>query len=309
MPGKIPILRIAVALVVSTAIVVAILLGASATVFPLTTARADLQLGRRVFENKCASCHSVERDHALTFGPSLFEIGKTASSRRKGLSAEDYIFESIVKPNTFRSPGTTGEMSDRIAHGLTRNELLSVSAFLCSQGAKPDYRALVALVSKWSPPAVSEGPSLKLASLERGRELFFNRLNCSTCHTVDNIPGSNVLAPDLSKAGLHTRRHLRRSIEKPDEHIAKGFELWTVLHRDGIAVTGRRLPSPANTVKLVFLDKSAGLVIRVFRHEELEDLGDRRFVKRQNKSAMPNLAGKLNQNDMNALLDFLSTLR
>lgn len=290
-------------------VVVVSMLGASATVFPLTSLKADPKLGSAVFQAKCAACHAIDENHPPTYGPSLFEIGKSAGSRRDGMTAEEYIFESITKPDAFRRSGTTGEMSAEIAHGLSRNELISVTAFLCSQGHDPDYRSLVRLVEDWSPPKDRQTRRLKLASLERGRELFFHELKCNICHGVDRMPGDDFLAPDLSKAGLHTRKYLRESIVNPSAHIVKGFEQYSVLHSDGIPYSGRLLPSPKGTTRLIWLDKSSRIVVRQFDDDELEEFSDGKRIQRQKASLMPLFVKRIGPEDIDALLDFLSILR
>jgi mono/diheme cytochrome c family protein len=65
----------------------------------------ELQAGRAVFDrNGCAACHAVQGDTRLV-GPSLAGIARAGASRKPGMSAEDYIRESIEDPNAFIVPG------------------------------------------------------------------------------------------------------------------------------------------------------------------------------------------------------------
>ncbi len=63
--------------------------------------------GAQLFQAKgCASCHAGP-DTAASFGssfPSLVAASEWADDRRPGLTAEDYLAESIAAPNAFFSP-------------------------------------------------------------------------------------------------------------------------------------------------------------------------------------------------------------
>jgi cytochrome c1 len=53
----------------------------------------------------CASCHSGPDTVArISVAPSLADVGDWAGQRRPGLSAGDYVKESIVNPQAFISP-------------------------------------------------------------------------------------------------------------------------------------------------------------------------------------------------------------
>lgn len=48
----------------------------------------------------CVTCHSLSEGVALV-GPSLYAIGTTAGTRVPGLSAEEYLRQSIVEPDAY----------------------------------------------------------------------------------------------------------------------------------------------------------------------------------------------------------------
>jgi nitric oxide reductase subunit C len=64
--------------------------------------------GQRIFTQvaspPCSSCHSVDPGVTLV-GPSLAGIGTSAGSIESGVSAEEYLRQSIVDPNAFITPG------------------------------------------------------------------------------------------------------------------------------------------------------------------------------------------------------------
>jgi len=54
----------------------------------------------------CISCHSLSLE-TKTVGPSLFMIGKRADKMVKGLSAQQYIKQSIINPDAYIVNGYT----------------------------------------------------------------------------------------------------------------------------------------------------------------------------------------------------------
>jgi cytochrome c oxidase subunit II len=66
-----------------------------------------LAKGRQVFNNSgCNACHALKDAGAAgAVGPKLDGIGTTAAAREPGVSAEEYIHQSIVKPNEFVAQG------------------------------------------------------------------------------------------------------------------------------------------------------------------------------------------------------------
>lgn len=68
------------------------------------TGSADpLELGQSVFASNCTACHSTSS--ATLVGPGLAGLGDRAGSTVSGLTAEDYIRQSIVEPGAFLVEG------------------------------------------------------------------------------------------------------------------------------------------------------------------------------------------------------------
>ena len=76
---------------------------------PAATASAELD-GASLFSAKgCASCHDGPDTRSLVDGfPSLTDVAFFAGSRVPGMSAEDYVAESIERPSAFISPAFQG---------------------------------------------------------------------------------------------------------------------------------------------------------------------------------------------------------
>ena len=66
----------------------------------------DAENGPDVYQlNGCAGCHGNPEDpNWVGLGPWLGNIGKDAETRVEGMSAEQYIYESILDPNAFIAP-------------------------------------------------------------------------------------------------------------------------------------------------------------------------------------------------------------
>lgn len=66
--------------------------------------------GHELFQAKgCAGCHDGPDSTALVGGfPSLIGADGWAGDRRPGMSADEYLTESIVEPSAFVSPAFTG---------------------------------------------------------------------------------------------------------------------------------------------------------------------------------------------------------
>ncbi len=91
--------------------------------------------GAAIFQSKgCAMCHSGP-DSASTFGgfPTLLDASTWAEQRKPGMSAPDYLRESVRNPSAFRSPefvaggGPTSGMPDL---GLSDAEIDAVVTYL-----------------------------------------------------------------------------------------------------------------------------------------------------------------------------------
>jgi cytochrome c oxidase subunit 2 len=77
----------------------------------------------------CSTCHSIDGTSGL--GPSLQGIGTTAGARVPGLSAGEYITQSIIDPDAFVVDGfPSGLMPQTFRESLTDQQLADVIAYL-----------------------------------------------------------------------------------------------------------------------------------------------------------------------------------
>lgn len=90
--------------------------------------------GRQVYRALgCASCHEGSLfDLFRPVGPPLNEIGLVGRKRVPGMSAEDYIRQSITDPGAFVVPGYPDSMPRGLSRDLSPEDLAALVAYLAS---------------------------------------------------------------------------------------------------------------------------------------------------------------------------------
>ena len=94
-----------------------------------------VERGRYLFSNApaiCSTCHSLQPDVVIV-GPSLAGVANRAGNRVAGLSAEEYIRNSIVHPSDFIVPGFQDVMQKNFGDVLTSDQINDLIAFLLTQ--------------------------------------------------------------------------------------------------------------------------------------------------------------------------------
>jgi len=79
----------------------------------------------------CANCHEPNL-FGQRLGPPLDRIGTVAATRRPGMSAEDYIRQSIVDPGAYLVPGYQDSMPRDLGRDLSPTDLDALVAYLLS---------------------------------------------------------------------------------------------------------------------------------------------------------------------------------
>jgi mono/diheme cytochrome c family protein len=102
----------------------------TSTVTPTLDPASDAGQGRTLFQANCATCHSTA-EAVLLVGPSLAHIATVSQTRIEGLSAKDYLRESIVNPNAYTVEGfLEGTMQQNFGQTLTSDEVNQIVAYL-----------------------------------------------------------------------------------------------------------------------------------------------------------------------------------
>lgn len=78
----------------------------------------------------CRICHSLEPNEVIV-GPSFYRLAERAATRLPGLSAEEYIRQSILEPNAYVVPGfPKRQMIQNLGEILTEDQIDDLIAFL-----------------------------------------------------------------------------------------------------------------------------------------------------------------------------------
>ena len=91
--------------------------------------------GQKVFlDNGCGGCHTIDGLSAGTVGPNQTLIGSIAETRIPGMSAEDYIRESILDPSAYVVEGYPDDvMLKNYGDLISPDEISDLVAFLLAQ--------------------------------------------------------------------------------------------------------------------------------------------------------------------------------
>lgn len=193
-----------------------------------------LASGRELFGaggERCSQCHILD-DGPPGRGPSLAGVGARAASRKRGLSAREYILESLVEPKAYVAKGFAPIMPEVYKSPLDLSEfdILAVTAFLESLGGKVTVTRKDTLKPEWSKRIATAkkagGSRPPKGDLAHGKSLFYQEMRCLACHRT-LVEGKKVgggLGPDLSGVGLiQGPDYLRESIVEPGAVVVAPF--------------------------------------------------------------------------------------
>ncbi len=100
------------------------------------SAIGDPAQGRQIYETggasgvPCLTCHTL--DGSALVGPSFQGIAGRAGTRVEGLSAEEYLRQSILEPTAYVVEGFEPTMPETYADTLSEDDINNVIAFLLS---------------------------------------------------------------------------------------------------------------------------------------------------------------------------------
>lgn len=103
--------------------------GAPSALLATPTFTVREQQGERLFVQRCASCHSTIAD-TVVVGPSLAGVGSRAGQRMEGVSASEYLRQSIKAPAAYLVPGYRDQMPGSLAEALSEEEIDALLAYL-----------------------------------------------------------------------------------------------------------------------------------------------------------------------------------
>ena len=224
--------------------------------------QADIDAGARLYNGQCQQCHGLNGDQI------------SGIDLRRGIFRRSNSDEDLAKVITTGVAGTAMP-----PFSLQPAEVTSVIAFIRA-GFDP------------------AGTAVKVGNAAHGRELFFGKAQCNSCHRVGGA-GPRV-APDLSDIGsLRGPAALQRSVMDPSSQMMPINRPVHIVMKDGKTINGRRLNEDTLTVQLID------------EHEKLMSI-DKTAIKAMNvdtKSSMPSFAGKLTPDEISDVIAYLLTLK
>lgn len=99
--------------------------------------KAKLETGRQIYNTggpssvPCATCHTL--DGTQLVGPSFKGLKDRAGSRVPGMSAEDYLRQSILDPSAYIVDGFQNQMYKEYGKTLTADQIDGLVTFLMAQ--------------------------------------------------------------------------------------------------------------------------------------------------------------------------------
>lgn len=161
-----------------------------------------IEAGERTFNTKgtCNICHAIGRPGNR--GPDLAGIAIRAAGRKPGMSAKQYLLESLLKPSAYLVKGY-GALMPPMARILTPGEIMVTVAYLQSLGDEVDItaeevrQAMKALTpaagpGRAGPPAraaVAAG-AVNSGDPKRGGQIYVQ--HCAACHGPDPVKDGPV---------------------------------------------------------------------------------------------------------------------
>jgi mono/diheme cytochrome c family protein len=178
-----------------------------------------VKAGEEIFKTKgtCEICHRIGQKG--TRAPDLAGIGTRAAKTKPGMSAKQYIIESLLEPGSYLVEGYPNIMPhvDKPPIGLNRSELWALTAFLESLGGTPDVK--LDDIPKTAGAAASGGGAAAEVKIpgdsKAGEAVFQGKGGCIACHKAGKI-GASPVGPDLSQiAKIQTPDYIMKKILDP----------------------------------------------------------------------------------------------
>jgi cytochrome c553 len=122
----------------ATLLTLALLL-AGCTALPTvpTSIAGDVERGGQLFAQgqgdtpPCSNCHqTVTGQFGFTIGPNLDGIGESAGMRVDGLTAEEYLLQSMLEPRRYIVPGYRDIMYPDYSRHLTEQNIQDLIGYL-----------------------------------------------------------------------------------------------------------------------------------------------------------------------------------
>ena len=192
----------------------------------LVAGGADKAVGKQLFTEKCAACHTLAEAKAVgKIGPNL--DAAFGSDRAQGF--EESTVRQVVA-DQIKFPGNyDAEKGPTMPKDLVQGENVDdVAAYVAFVAGRPKNS-----VTASAPPATTTTPGTSGggggAASAAGKKAFVDN-GCNSCHTLTAAGATGTIGPDLDKlktfataANMPLESFIRESIVHPDDYVEKGF--------------------------------------------------------------------------------------
>lgn len=186
-------------------------------VITVTTPPAELAaIGEELVRVKggCLICHKVT-ETGNERGPDLRKAAGQAATRKPGMDAGAYLFESITQPEVFLVPGYPKMMPSALKPPANMNlaEVKAIIAYLQTLGGS---EVTVKIAAEDIQAAKAAGP------VHKGKEAM-GTYGCIGCHKVEGEGGE--VGPELTKVGAgRTAEEILKKIVDPSAWTAPNYQ-------------------------------------------------------------------------------------
>ncbi|MBI3637422.1 MAG: c-type cytochrome, partial [Candidatus Rokubacteria bacterium] len=161
-----------------------------------------IKAGEEIYKTKgtCEICHRIGQKG--TRAPDLAGVGARAAKTKPGMTAKQYIIESLITPTAYIVEGYPPIMPqvDKPPIALNRSELWALTAFLESLGGTVDVK--LDDIPKTAGAAAGGGGAAADVKIpgdpKAGEAVFQGKGGCIACHKAGKI-GASPVGPDLSQ--------------------------------------------------------------------------------------------------------------
>ncbi|MGH7353271.1 MAG: c-type cytochrome [Candidatus Rokuibacteriota bacterium] len=178
-----------------------------------------VKAGEEIYKTKgtCEVCHRIGQKG--TRAPDLAGVGGRAAKTKPGMTAKQYLVESLLQPAAHVVEGYPPIMpaADKPPINLNRSELWALTAFLESLGGTVDVtlddipKTAGAAAAGGGAPAEVKLPG----DAKTGEQVFAGKGTCIACHKAGKI-GASPVGPDLSQiAKIQTPDYIMKKVLDP----------------------------------------------------------------------------------------------
>ena len=194
-----------------------------------TPADELVAIGQELARGKggCLVCHK-DAETGNVRGPDLRQAGPKAGTRKPGMSAGDYLLESLLKPGEYLVPGFPNMMppANKPPANLSMAEVKAVIAYLQSLGGgEPAVRVLAEDLAQANTTPRNRGtqvPPLPLPGPQHRGRAAMEKFGCIACHKVAGEGGA--VGPELTKSAANREpRELLAKIANPKSWTVPGY--------------------------------------------------------------------------------------